>query len=93
MLDLKIVLKIKKKSGSRDRRRAVKVSASLLRAIGRPAMVRALMLLAAGLPSCKELWALSRWAMGAGIWARRCDYIKHLYTIKYFLSKHNIPHS
>jgi hypothetical protein len=45
------------------------VSASLLRTIGRPAMVRGLMLLAVGLPSCKELWALASWAMGAGIWA------------------------
>jgi hypothetical protein len=70
------------------------VSASLLRAIGRPAMVRALMLLAVGLPSCKELWALASWAMGAGIWARvRLQKKFVYYKVFRILSKHNISHS
>ena len=54
--------------------------ACCMRLGGRPGCVqRALMLLAAGLPSCKELWALSSWAVGAGIWARGCQYRKIIY--------------
>ena len=65
--------------GVQSKRRAklaVEASASLLRRIGRLGRVRALMLLAIGLPSCKELWALSSWVVGAGIWARGCEYRK-----------------
>jgi len=76
------------RGGIQSKRRvklAVEPSASLLRAIGRPARVRALTLLAAGLPSCKQPWALSSSAVGASIWTRGCEYIKKLYTIKYFV--------
>ena len=63
---------------------AVEASASLLRRIGRPARVRALMLLAVWLPSCKELWALSSWAVGAGNWARGVRIQKKIVYYKVF---------
>jgi hypothetical protein len=48
---------------------AVEASAILLRAIGRPARVHARA--ACGVrATCKQLWALSRWVVGADTWAR-----------------------